>query len=114
MIVVKVELWPRGDSSNAKLLGISTIANDGTGTISHGYYDSYLFKPEGLSFLEKWVGWKQNLLSARHGKKGRVEEFPRTNHHYSVWDLVFRSLLEMRGQRNSTYIKSWFKRKVYV
>ena len=38
MVVVKIELWPGGDKSKARLLGVATIANQGTGDATHGNY----------------------------------------------------------------------------
>lgn len=38
MIVVKMELWPGGDHTRARILGIIQIANDGTGDVNFGNY----------------------------------------------------------------------------
>lgn len=38
MIVINVELWPRGDSGRRKDLGTIYIANDGTGELNSGNY----------------------------------------------------------------------------
>lgn len=39
MIVVKIELWPSGDPTAIKPLGVITITNDGTGDKATGNYD---------------------------------------------------------------------------
>jgi hypothetical protein len=39
MIVIKLELWPGGDSSHSRPLGLICIANDGTGDDERGNYD---------------------------------------------------------------------------
>jgi hypothetical protein len=38
MIVVRVEIWPGGDSAQAEEVARLTIANDGTGTEEIGHY----------------------------------------------------------------------------
>lgn len=38
MIVVRVELWPKGDQQRARLLGLMRIANDGSGSEALGNY----------------------------------------------------------------------------
>lgn len=38
MIVVKIELWPHGDQSQAKQIGWVDIANDGTGDVVESSY----------------------------------------------------------------------------
>lgn len=38
MIVVKVEIWPFGEESEAKEIGRMKIANDGTGSLGLGNY----------------------------------------------------------------------------
>lgn len=81
MIRVTIEMHPRGDASKKYLLGTMDIANDG-GTVSRGDY----------------VAWAR-------GKRGRlwkgaaVQDFPRKR--LLVWDLMFRVLREMCGERNA-------------
>lgn len=38
MLVIKVELWPLGDESEARELQRVLVINDGTGTAEHGNY----------------------------------------------------------------------------
>ena len=47
MIYVRVELWPRGNRSGARVLGEATIANAG-GTRSRGNYQVRLSKRGGF------------------------------------------------------------------
>lgn len=39
MVVVKIELWPKGDEKKARPLGTIIIANNATGDAQHGNYD---------------------------------------------------------------------------
>ncbi len=39
MVVVKIELWPGGDQSKARTLGMAMITNDGSGDVATGSYD---------------------------------------------------------------------------
>jgi len=60
MIVVRVELWPGGDGSKAKSLGLATITNDGKGIGKKQNYKVDLYsrgdKPRLLrsGFLSEW------------------------------------------------------------
>ena len=38
MVVVKIELWPGGDESKCRTIGIAKIANDCTGDSERGNY----------------------------------------------------------------------------
>ena len=38
MVYVRIELWPGGDRTQARLLQEATIINDGTGTADEGNY----------------------------------------------------------------------------
>jgi len=38
MLKVTIELWPGGDKSKSKIIGVGGIANDGTGTKQTGNY----------------------------------------------------------------------------
>lgn len=73
MIVIKVELWPKGSERLKKLLAISTIANDGSGSTSVGNYGYKLFGANGRTM-----------------KVGRVEKFRRLEDH--VWKLIAKVL----------------------
>lgn len=60
MVVVKIQLWPMGDESKSKTIGVCKIANDGTGTKDHGNYNV------ALSHSGKFFGrpgvWKSGRL----------------------------------------------------
>ena len=79
MIRITIELCPRGDTKNTKLLGTAIISNDGTGTDQIGNYNITLNK--GGKFL----------------KKGRLEGFPRKK--FGVWDLLFDCLMSTFWKR---------------
>lgn len=42
MIYVRMELWPKGDKTKARVLGQAFIANDATGTPTRGNYKAVL------------------------------------------------------------------------
>lgn len=83
MLVIKVELWPHGDESRKKNLGIAHIANDGTGNLSRGNYWVKLFK---------WDTGK------RVWKEGEFKDFPRIK--LGPWDILYRALSVTVGDRN--------------
>lgn len=71
MIRITVELLPHGDESRARVIGLATITNDGTGTDRQGNYK--------LRF------WNGGVLPWR---TGRLEGFPRKSR--NVWHLLQR------------------------
>lgn len=81
MIRVIVELWPHGDPSKKKRLGVMTITNDGKGTSKKGGYDAL-----AMGKTQRWF------------RRSRVEDFPRQR--LVAWDLVYRALRGMVGDRN--------------
>ena len=83
MIVIKVELWPHGDSSKARSLGIGLITNDNTGNGTSGNY-----------FVELLTAGQQS----RKWKSGKVKQFPRKK--LLAWDLIYRALHATIGDRN--------------
>lgn len=96
MIVVKIEMWPHGDSTRPYDLGCIEIANCG-GTRSLGTYNARLLK------------------SASHGakaagvwKRGIVEGFPRLR--LGAYDLLFRVLAGVLGTRNPDAHEAFRKR----
>ena len=84
MIVVKIEMWPKGDESKAREIGRTYIANTG-GTLMKGDYDVRVCRKGNF---------KYDPRGAREGKgftrTGRVENYPRLSH--NVWRLVSRAL----------------------
>lgn len=82
MVVVKIELWPHGDESKARPLGVAMIANDGTGDVKTGSYEVQLAHA-GRYFGKPGV-WK----------RGRVESH---NRQLSPYHLVLSSLKAALG-----------------
>ncbi len=78
MLVVKVELWPHGQESQARTLGTIRIANDGTGTPRRGNYD-YAMR-----------GGRHRMM-----KTGRITDYARQA--YNPWELVRRILQDWKG-----------------
>ena len=68
MIVIRIELWPQGDSTKIKKIANAVIINDATGTFSKGNYAYCLY------------GKLKKL------KDGRVLGFNRRRDH--VWKLL--------------------------
>lgn len=78
MIVVRMELWPGGDQTKARPLGVITIVNDGTGTVEEGNYDV------AASHAGKFFGKRREPY-----KEGRVLGFIRG---WSPYKLLYRAL----------------------
>ena len=76
MIVVWMELWPGGDSTHARSLGMATITNDGSGTHLRGNYNVVLYKG----------GKKRSTY-----KQTRVEGF--TRRRSNAWKLLYTALM---------------------
>ena len=81
MLVVQIELWPRGDASRRKTLASGTIVNDGMGTATRGNYRVQLKDALG-----------------RPWKSGTVANFPRKR--LIAWDLLACALCSILGSRN--------------
>jgi len=85
MIYIRIEMWPKGDKTKARLLGEGQIANVG-GTAANGNYTVKLLKsPEYAKTSGTW-------------KSGHVEGFPRVR--LGPWDLLLRALQSCVGDRN--------------
>ena len=58
MIVIKIEIWPHGDTSKARILGVGTIANTGQGTPELGRYRAFFdsIGPGGSQHREAAIG----------------------------------------------------------
>lgn len=78
MVVVRIELWPYGDPTKSRLLGVASISNDGTGTLQNGNYNVE------LSHAGKYIAIKKGVW-----KKGRVENHIRK---LSPYHLVYKAL----------------------
>ncbi len=83
MIVVHVEMWPKGDEKRKYHLGTAKIANDKTGTGATGNYKATLSRKGSPNSIWKTVN---------------VKGFPRKR--LLTWDLVYRVLREAIGGRN--------------
>jgi hypothetical protein len=79
VIVIRMELWPRGDESKKRLLGVAQIANVG-GTADLGDYDATIFKsPEYATRPGVW-------------KRGQVSGFHRRSRWVGPWELLWLAL----------------------
>lgn len=88
MLYIRIEMWPRGEKSRARLLGEATISNEG-GTADSGNYSVVLLKSPEYAATEN-VG--------KPWRKGSVQGFPRLR--LGPWDLLFRALRDTVGGRN--------------
>lgn len=94
MIVVKVELWPRGDGSKAKEIGRTYIANIG-GDQRVGDYQ--------VAVCRKGTTKCPLIGETKAARKGYVEGYPRKS--YNMWRLIIRSLLSAFPEENKTNSK---------
>jgi hypothetical protein len=86
MIVVKIEMWPKGDESKKYEIGRTFIYNAG-GTLTRANYEVRVCRKGGLN--------KAPSVSDLHSgegfaRTGRVEGYPRLS--YNVWRLILRAL----------------------
>lgn len=89
MIVVRVELWPGGMSSNKRELARMHIANGCKTTIQNpnrGDYSGHTFVGRDSAALDR----------GQVSKEGQVLNYPRKQLH--VWNLVARMLASMGYQ----------------
>lgn len=89
MIVIKMELWPRGDESRKRDLGVAHIANVG-GDEELGNYEVTLFKAAEYSARDAGGIWRCGVVTG----------FPRASKQHGPWDLLFRALKGIVGPRN--------------
>lgn len=75
MVRITIEIVPLGFEPMKRTLGTLHIANDGSGSLTRGNYNTKFYSKSGRVF-----------------KKGRVENFPRKGK--SVWELIRRALEE--------------------
>lgn len=75
MIVVTIEMWPKGNRDRARELGQMTITNDGSNP----------YRP----FKGNYTVTKR-LKTLRSAKRTRVINWPRESR--TVWELVFKAL----------------------
>lgn len=85
MIVVRIELWPKGDESRKREIGVGHITNVG-GTAARGDYKVKLLKsPEYAKRDGIW-------------RSGEVHRFPRGGKVFGPWDLLLLALSAALGQ----------------
>jgi hypothetical protein len=85
VIVVKVEMWPKGNESKAREIGRTYIYNDG-GSLRRGNYEARVCRR-----AKKFVHEPRKVLSGEgFARTGRVEDYPRLS--YNIWRLVIRAL----------------------
>ena len=77
MLVIKIELWPRGDESRKKVIGHARIINDGSGNLTRGNY-----------ICQFWGKTK------RMWREVDVKHFPRQS--YGPWILLKRALEKVK------------------
>lgn len=88
MIVVRIELWPKGRQVNVRELGRVHITNTGQGTEHRGDYLARLFRRSGKV-------WRDS----------EVRDFPRKS--LGPYDLLFRALLAARGHRHLRALRAF-------
>lgn len=84
MLVVTIELWPKGDRSKARNLGTAFISNDMTGSVEIGNYEVMLSK-----WGEPTQPWRV----------GRVRGFGRLTG--SPWELLRRAIYQATNRTAS-------------
>lgn len=84
MIVIKIEIWPHGDMSKARILGVGTIANTGQGTNQVGQYEAFFdsMGPGGSQHREAVV---------RHFKRQEKD----------AWELLYLALKKVFRGKNA-------------
>lgn len=100
MIIIRLEMWPRGDHTRARSLGVATVANMG-GDAKVGHYEAILFKAPEYSKHAETRPLHEMLTRPKAKeiwKKAYVEGFPRLR--LGPWDLLFRALGAMVARRN--------------
>lgn len=84
MIVVKIEMWPKGNESKAREMGRTYIYNAG-GSLTRGDYEVRVCRKG------KHERVHHRLLSGEgFARMGQVKGYPRLT--YNIWRLVLRSL----------------------
>jgi hypothetical protein len=104
LIVIKLEMWPKGDHRLARSLGVGTIANVG-GTADTGEYEVRLFKSREYSRGAEARPLHEMLTrptAKETWKKGVVSMFPRLK--LGPWDLLFRALAACIDSRNTGFL----------
>jgi hypothetical protein len=92
MIYVRIEMWPHGDKSRARILSEATIANVG-GDATHGNYEAMFSKVGGFKSDVRERKPKATLRAVL------VKDFPRKRLYAA--DLLLRALVAAFGERNA-------------
>jgi hypothetical protein len=99
MLVVKIEMWPQGDHTKARSIGVATIANTG-GDTTLGDYECRLFKsPENSKKARPLHEMLTRPKAKETWRKGTVQGFPRIK--LGPWDLLFRALGALVSDKNT-------------
>ncbi len=80
MIVVKIELWPKGYEEKAREIGRMTLHNLFATTVSNPKRGDYE------------VNVMRRGTTTTSQRRGVVEDYPR--HSYNIWRLIARALKE--------------------
>lgn len=96
MIHVTIELWPKGQEMNKKLLGVIDIVNTDTGTHKRGNYFARVLRDQ------KMLG---SLVKA---KWSSVSLFGFPRHKLTAYDLLFRVLAQAQGKKNQKFLDRYF------
>jgi hypothetical protein len=94
VIYIKIELWPGGDSTRARVLSEGIIHNVG-GDSARGNYEYLFSKVGGFGATVREIATAQVKKVLR---RGAVLNFPRQRLY--AHDLVFRALRAAFGERN--------------
>jgi len=85
MIVVRIEMWPKGDESKRREIGRTYIYNAG-GSLTRGDYEVRVCRKNRFKFT------LDNLRSGKgFTRSARIEDYPRLA--YNIWRLVARALV---------------------
>jgi len=85
VIVVKIEMWPKGDESRAREIGRTYIYNAG-GTAERGDYEVRVSRK-----AKEFKHEPRKVLSGEgFARTGSVKDYPRKS--YNVWRLITRAL----------------------
>lgn len=88
MLVIKIEMWPRGDATRAKEIERAYVWNDDTGDLGSGNYDVILCKARKFMGDRPWTTPRQ--MSDRDvWRTGHVHHFDRSK---STWLLLLLAL----------------------
>lgn len=84
MIVVKIEMWPKGDETKKREIGRTYIFNAG-GSLRRGDYEVRVCRKNNFDTTVRELHSGKGFT-----RTGRVEDYPRLS--YNVWRLIARAL----------------------